>query len=154
LAEEKEGRPLRAIVGDRLEKTAAELEGDSVGDPLVVARLQDRLGRTYLGLGLGAPAEALFAKAAATRQEKLGPDDPLTWETRHNLALAHQSAGRLRDATVLFEEVRDARTRILGPDHLDTLATLNELATAYSRSGKPAPALPILERVRDGRTQQ
>src|SRR5262249_23543914 len=50
-AEEKEGRPLRAILGERLDQAAAALEGEAVGDPLVVARLQERLGRTYLGLG-------------------------------------------------------------------------------------------------------
>ena len=77
-AEEKEGRPLRAILGDRLDQAAAELEGEAVGDPLVVARLQDRLGRTYLGLGHAAKAEALFTKAVATRQAELGADHPLT----------------------------------------------------------------------------
>src|SRR5205807_9179281 len=39
--EEKDGRPLRAILRDRLDQTAAALEGDAVADPLVVARLQD-----------------------------------------------------------------------------------------------------------------
>ena len=46
-----------------------ELEGDAVGDPLVVARLQIRLGRTYLGTGpKWDPAEAILSKSAATRE--------------------------------------------------------------------------------------
>ena len=73
-AEEKEGRPLRAILGDRLDRAAADLEGDAVGDPLVVARLQDRLGRTYRALGHAARAKALFTKALAIRRAQLGAD--------------------------------------------------------------------------------
>jgi tetratricopeptide (TPR) repeat protein len=154
MAEESEGRPLRAILGDRLDQAAAELEGEAVGDPLVVARLQDRLGQTYLGLGQGARAEALFTKAAATRQAHLGPDDPLTLESQHNLAVAREAAGRRQEAIQRFEQVWGARERVLGPDHLATLATLNDLAVAYQRAGKPQEAIPLLERVRDGRVQQ
>jgi tetratricopeptide (TPR) repeat protein len=154
MAEETEGRPLRAILGDRLDQAAVELEGEAVGDPLVVARLQDRLGQTYLGLGQGARAEVLFTKAAATRQAHLGPDGPLTLESRHNLAVAHEAAGRRQEAIQLFEQVWGARGRVLGPDHLATLATLNDLAVAYQRGGKPHEAIPLLERVRDGRVQQ
>jgi serine/threonine protein kinase/tetratricopeptide (TPR) repeat protein len=154
MAEEKEGRPLRAILGDRLDRAAAELEGEAVGDPLVVAQLQDRLGRTYLGLGRGTPAEALFTKAAATRQDQLGPDDPLTLESKHNLALAYSAAGKRHDAIKLFKNVLDAREKVLGADHLDTLTTLNDLAVEYWHTGKPNEAIPLLEQVRDARTQQ
>ncbi|MBO0697983.1 MAG: tetratricopeptide repeat protein, partial [Zavarzinella sp.] len=154
MAEETEGRPLRAILGDRLDQAAAELEGEAIGDPLVVARLQDRLGRTYLGLGQGSRAEAQFAKAAATREARLGRDDPLTLESRHYLAVAHDMAGRRHEAIRLFEEVRDARLRVLGPDHPDTLTTLNDLGVAYGRAGRPHEAVVVLEQARDGRARQ
>jgi serine/threonine protein kinase/tetratricopeptide (TPR) repeat protein len=154
MAEEKEGRPLRAILGDRLDQAAAALEGEAVGDPLVVARLQDRLGQTYLGLVQGARAEALFTKARATRQALLGADAPLTLDSAHNLARAYAAAGKREEAIRLFEEVRDARVRVLGADHLQTLATLNDLAVQYSYTGKPAEAVSLLERVRDGRVRQ
>jgi eukaryotic-like serine/threonine-protein kinase len=154
MAEEGEGRPLRAILGDRLEQAAAELEGEAVGDPLVVARLQDRLARTQLGLGHGPSAAALLAQAAATRQAHLGADDALSLESLHNLAVAHEAAGHHTEAIRLFEQVRDTRTRVLGPEHLDTLMTVNELGAAYWRSGKPNDAIPLLERVRAVRMQQ
>src|SRR5262249_6252174 len=44
-AEVKEGKPLRAILGDQLVKAAEQLEGDGVGDPLLMADLQNRLGQ-------------------------------------------------------------------------------------------------------------
>src|SRR5262249_58317213 len=43
-AEEKEGVTLRVLLGQRLGKVAQQLEGEAVGDPLVVARLQHLLG--------------------------------------------------------------------------------------------------------------
>jgi len=153
-AEEKEGRPLRAILGDRLDLAAAALEGEAVGDPLIVARLQDRLGHTYLGLGHAARAEALFTKAVATRQAHLGANDPLTLASRHNQALAYEAAGKRNEAIRQFEQVRDARAMVLGADHLDTLSTLNELAAAYWSAGKLTLAIPLLEQVRDGRVKQ
>jgi eukaryotic-like serine/threonine-protein kinase len=154
MAEEREGRPLRAILGDRIDQAAAELEGEAIGDPLMVARLQDRLARSYLGLGQGKSAAALFAKAAATRQGHLGADNALTLESLHNLAVAQWAAGHRNEALRLFEQVLETRIRVLEPEHLDTLTTLNELGLAYWRSGKPNEAIPLLERVRNGRMQQ
>jgi serine/threonine protein kinase/tetratricopeptide (TPR) repeat protein len=154
MAEEREGRPLRAILGDRLDRAAADLEGEAVGDPLMVARLQDRLAHTYLGLGQGNRAAALFAKAATTRQALLGADNALTLESLHSLAVAQWAAGHRNEAIRLFEQVLDTRIRVLGPERLDTLTTLNELGLAYWRSGKPNEAIPLLERVRNGRVQQ
>jgi serine/threonine protein kinase/tetratricopeptide (TPR) repeat protein len=152
--EEKEGRPLRAILGERLDQAAAALEGEAVGDPLVVARLQDRLGLTYLGLGHAARAEALFTKAVATRQAHLGADHALTLASKHNQALAKEAAGKWIEAIKLFEQVRDAQVEVLGADDLDTLTTLHNLAVAYWRAGKPTEAIPVLEQVRDGRAKR
>jgi eukaryotic-like serine/threonine-protein kinase len=153
-AEEKDGRPLRAILGDRLDQAAAALEGEAVGDPLVVARLQDRLGRTYLGLGHPAGAEPLFTKAVATRQAELGPNHPLTLDSRHNQALAYIAAGKRIEAIDLLKQVRDAQVKTLRADHLDTLTTLNDLAWAYKVAGKTTEAIDLLEQVRDARVQK
>jgi serine/threonine protein kinase/tetratricopeptide (TPR) repeat protein len=152
-AEEKEGRPLRAILGDRLDQATAALEGEAVGDPLVVARLQERLGQTYLGLGQGAKAEAQFTKVLATRQALLGADHPLTLESMHNQAVAYESAGKRLDAIKRFELVHVARVKVLGADHPDTLSSLNGLATVNYRAGNAAEAIPLLEQVRDGRVK-
>jgi hypothetical protein len=154
MAEEQEGRPLRAILGDRLDQAAAALEGEAVGEPVVVARLQDRLGQTYLGLGHAAKAEVLFAKAGTTRDERLGADHPLTLGSKHNRALAFEAAGKWDQAIGLLEQVRDARQTVLGADHRDTLSTVNELGTVYLRAGKPNEAILLLERVRDRRIRQ
>jgi serine/threonine protein kinase/tetratricopeptide (TPR) repeat protein len=152
--EENGGRPLRAVLGERLDLAAAALEGDAVGDPLVVARLQDRLGETYLGLGDGPKAETLFAKAVAIRQEHLGDDHPLTLASRHHQALAFEAGGKRVEAVREFERVYAARVEILGTDHLETLDTQHELAVCHHRAGNPRAAIPLLEQVQDGRVKQ
>lgn len=150
-AEEKEGRPLRAILGDRLDRAAADLEGDAVGGPLVVARLQERLGRTYRSLGHAGKAQAMFTKALAIRRTELGSDHARTLELMSQLALALKDAGDVDGAIALHEQVRDARLRIVGPDHPDTVATLHFLAVAYRAAGRSSEACALLERVRDAR---
>jgi tetratricopeptide (TPR) repeat protein len=153
-SEDKEGRSLRAMLGDRLEQAAAVLEGDSVGDPLVVARLQDRLGQTYLGLGDTAKAEALFARALTTRQDLLGPEHPQTLASMHSQAMAFKAAGKLPQAIERFEQVRDAQIKELGADHPDTLTTLNNLGVAYRFAGKLPEAIALLKQVGEARADK
>jgi serine/threonine protein kinase/tetratricopeptide (TPR) repeat protein len=150
-AEEKEGRPLRMILGDRLDHAAAELDGEAVGDALVVARLQDRLARTYLGLGHYDKAVPLFAKAVATRQAEIGDDDPRTLRSMVGLATAYQQSGKVHDAIELLEHVRDVQLRTIGPKQRDTLATQNQLGWILWLIGEPKKAVELLERVRDER---
>jgi eukaryotic-like serine/threonine-protein kinase len=149
-AEEKEGRPLRAIIGDRLDRAAADLEGDAVGDPLVVANLQDRLGRTYRSLGHSAKANAMFTKALAIRRAQLGADHADTLQVMSQQASALYDLGEPSDAISLYEQVRDTQARVLGADHQDTLSTGQNLALAYWRAGRASNACTLLEQVRDG----
>jgi tetratricopeptide (TPR) repeat protein len=116
-----------------------------------VAKLQDRLGRTCLGLGHATPAESLFAKALATRKARLGDDHPLTLASMHNQALAFDTAGKPDAAIARLERVRDARAKTLGGEHPDTLAASSDLASMLSRAGRPNEAIALLERVRDVR---
>jgi serine/threonine protein kinase len=153
-AEEKEGRPLRMILGDRLDQTAVDLEGEAVGDPLVVARLQDRLARTYLALGQPAKAATLFTKALATRRAELGADDRLTLRTLSGLAQASYQGGKPLEALQLHEQVRDAQLRTLGADDPETLANLNYLGEVYWLTGDATRAIDLLEQVRERRAKQ
>jgi serine/threonine protein kinase/tetratricopeptide (TPR) repeat protein len=149
--EEKERRPLRAILGDRLDRASANLEGESVGDLLVVADLQTRLGRAYRALGQAAKAKPLFAKAFSIRQSHLGPDHPDTLATMFQQASVQNDVGEFREAIALYEQVREAQVRKSGTDHEDTLATTRNLADAYTLAGRAAEACALLEGVRDVR---
>lgn len=155
LAEEAQGRPLRAILGDRLDRAASELlNGDTIGDPLVLSRLLDRLGQTYMGLGSGDRAEKLFAKSVEIRNALLGVNDPLTLESQHLLAVAQAATGHEQKAIDLLKKVHAGRVMILGEEHQDTLSTLYELGSGYARTGNTKEALRRLEEVHSLRLRQ
>jgi len=144
-AEEKEGRPLRAILADQLIKAADQLEGEAVGDPVAVAGLQDRLGKSLLNLGMSEPAIRLFLKARRTHTSMLGSDHADTLTSMNNLALGYKIAGQMNQALQLHEETLALRKANLGLDHPDTLESMNNLAAAYRDDGKPKLALPLHE---------
>ena len=148
-AEEKEGRPLRVILGARLDQAAAALEGDAVGDPLVVANLQDRLGRTYRSLGNPAKAQILLTKAIAIRRTHLGPDHFDTLGSMSRLAMALKDLGEYHESIAVLEQVRDAQNRQPQLDPRFLLATLDDLAVLYWLAGRSIEACDLLEYVRD-----
>ena len=148
-AEQKEGRPLRAILGERLDRAATDLEGDAIGDPLVVANLQARLGRTYRALGHPAKAKAMLAKALRIRRARLHSDHPDTLSVMSAYALALKDLGEFSECIAVLEQVRDAQARALQVSRRDVLATLDDLGVAYWMAGKSNEACALLEQVRD-----
>jgi serine/threonine protein kinase len=142
----KEGtEPLEAVLAKRLVKAAVDLEGEAVGDPLVVAGLQDRLGESLLGLGHPQEAIPLFIKAQEIRTTRLGAEHPDTLNTKGRLATGYQDSGRLDLALPLFEETLKLMKAKLGADHPDTLSSMNNLGLAYKLAGKLDLAIPLLE---------
>jgi serine/threonine protein kinase/tetratricopeptide (TPR) repeat protein len=146
-ADRKEDRPLRAILGDRLVQAADQLEGDAVGDPLVVAGLQERLGLSLLRLGMPARAIPLFEKSRITRAAELGPDHLDTLKSMNNLARAYQDDGKPRQALPLLEETLQLKTTRLGANAPETLTSMNNLVTAYLAAGKAEEAIRLAEEV-------
>jgi tetratricopeptide (TPR) repeat protein len=144
-AEEKEGKPLRAILGDRIDRVAGQLHGESVSDPLTVAKLQDSLGMAQLNLGQFGRAIELYSTALRTREKTLGRDHADTLRVRSNLAEAYRFEGRMGEAIALEEETLRLRAASLGPDHPDTLQSRNNLSEAYRAAGRTARAIALHE---------
>jgi serine/threonine protein kinase/tetratricopeptide (TPR) repeat protein len=137
--------PLEVVLGQRLLKAANDLEGEAVGDPLVVAALQHRLGQSLMHLGLAEQAMSLLTKARGTRTTSLGGDHPDTLKSMNELGVAHLRAGKLDQAQALFEETLKLRRARLGPEHTDTIESMSNLAVAYVEAHKPDKALPLAE---------
>ncbi len=144
-AEEQEGRPLRAILGDRLKQAALSLQGETIGDPLTVAKLQGILGVSQMNLGNPDEAVILLTQAWQTRAAQLGPNHQDTLHSRNDLAGAHLAAGQTAEAIKMHEENLKARAATLGPDHIDTLDSGNELAAAYWSAGRVDEAIKLHE---------
>ncbi|HEX2475177.1 MAG TPA: serine/threonine-protein kinase, partial [Lacipirellulaceae bacterium] len=67
IAADKEGVALRDLLARRLGDAAQLLEGEAVGDPLIVARLQHPLGISLRELGYLEQAERVLVKSCRTR---------------------------------------------------------------------------------------
>ena len=152
MAAEKEGVTLRDLLGRRLGEAAQQLEGEAVGDPLVVARLQHVLGISLRELGHLEQAEGVLVKACRTRERLLGADHLDTVATKHHLAVLYRDQGKYALAETLFKEVLAVRTAKLGADHLDTVATKHHLAVLYRSQRKYALAETLFQEVLAVRT--
>ena len=144
-AEDKEDKPLRAILGDRLSRAADLLDGEGVGDPLVVAGLQVRLGKSLLGLGLATQAIPLFDKSRATRAAVQGPDHPDTLESMHHLGAGYVAVRKDGQAIPLLEEALGLMKARLGADDPLTLRCMNSLAEGYFNAGERGRAVSLHE---------
>jgi len=143
--EDNDGKPLGAVLGDRLTQAAASPELEAIGDPLTVAKLQHILGSSLTGLGNAADAITLLTRSYQTRAARLGPDHPDTLTTRNNLGVAYLTAGRASEAIPLLEATLEARQSKLGPDDPDTLRSRDNLASAYYAAGRTSEAIRIDE---------
>ena len=93
---------------------------------------------------LGMPQLALTLNDSVTLAgTSLGPNQPHTLASRHNLACAYQDTGRLNEAITLHQQNLENLTGILGPDHPSTLASRNNLAGAYLESGRLDEAISL-----------
>jgi hypothetical protein len=149
-SEEKGGPPLFAQLRERVSKAADQLDGESVGDPVAVARLQGILGSTLREMGDFAKASAVLEKACATLERELGEYHPDSLEARNKLAGAYWADGKSELAIPIFERVVKVRQAKLGEDHLDTLTSCGDLAVVYHAAGKLELAIPLFERTLKG----
>jgi tetratricopeptide (TPR) repeat protein len=137
--------PLEAVLAKRLVKAGEQLKGEAVGDPVVVADLQDRLGQSLLNLGYPDDAVLLLTKARQTLTSRLGADHPDTLLCTRTLAATYLEVDKLDLALPLLEENLRLTRAKLGADHPDTFLAMNNLADGYRSAGKMDVALPLVE---------
>jgi eukaryotic-like serine/threonine-protein kinase len=113
---DKQTLPLSDRLGRNLDAATAALEGDSIDDPMGVAKMQMALGLAQLNLGYAEKAITLFTKEFSTCTVKLGRDQPNTLMSMNNLATSYRVAGRLDLALPLYEETLALQKAKLGPD--------------------------------------
>lgn len=144
-SEKADGKPLRAVLGDRLVSAAQELETNSLGEPQVMARLQYRLAESLLHLGFPEQAERI-AKSLQDRSEKdAGLEDTELLQYINLRANCLQSAGNYEQSLKLFEQVFENRSRLLGMSHIETLATINSIGVVLRSLGRHADAVAQFE---------
>lgn len=125
---DKEGLTLSELLARQLGAAARQLEGEAVGDPLVVAQLQHVLGISLRELGQLDEAEGVLGKACRTRQRLLAADHLDIAATRHELAVLYRAQGNYDPAETLYQEALAVRTARLGAEHAETLTTRHHQA--------------------------
>ncbi len=111
-----------------LDKASKEIETGLAKDPQLQAQMMETMGEVYDNLGLYNQARSLLTRAVDIRRRVLGPQNPDTLTSVHNLAVVLDGEGRYAEAEKLERETLDIRRRVLGPDHPDTLRSMNNLA--------------------------
>jgi serine/threonine protein kinase/predicted Zn-dependent protease len=134
--EEKGGPTLRVQLGERLDEAARLLEGEAIGDALVVARMQHVLGNSLHGLGYYDKAQPLLEKARHAIETVRGADHLNTLSIKNNLAALYLDQGKYDQAETLFREVLQGATAKLGGGHHYTLLTKRNLASLYKQQEK------------------
>jgi tetratricopeptide (TPR) repeat protein len=115
--------------------------------PLVEARLRMTMGTSFICLHEAKVAAEQFQTARTLYTKHLGPEDPHTLASMHNLALSYQQLGRYADALRLIEETLALHKDKLGLDHPDTLSSMSILAISYGHLGRYADAAKLHQEV-------
>ena len=123
-------------VGALLDRNAARAREELGGQPLLQARLFTVLGRVYLRQARHADADTLLQSALAIRRARLGPADPATAETLHELAWARYWLDDYGAAEAMAREALAIRRRHAGPSHPDVAASLTRLGRILQEVGR------------------
>ncbi len=137
--------PLEAVLAKRLVQAGKQLDGESIGDPLVVAALQNQLGRTLLSLGFAKDSIRLLRTAKEVRANILGKDHPDTLMSMFHLTTSYLDDNQSDLALPLCEEVVKIMKEKWGTESPHTLASMNNLALSYKNTGRNDKALPLYE---------
>ena len=136
-------KPLDSVLAERLISAANQIDDQAIGDPLVVAKLQNELGDSLISLGKYNEANAILTKSERTRKKILGPGHPDTLSSTHNLGRSIFYTGKMDLALPVFERNLDLRMKTLGPEHQDTLASMHFVAFAMQHGGRVPEALVL-----------
>ncbi|MBL9150297.1 MAG: serine/threonine protein kinase [Phycisphaerae bacterium] len=118
-----------------LQRYRASIDERFRDDPLLRARLLQRLASTMGALGLRASAEPVARTALALRQAGLGDDHPETLESALAVGSLLSQSGHAAEALDLLRETHDRAARTLGAEAHATLRAKSALAGAHRRAG-------------------
>ena len=132
-----------------LDRAAARIAGKFDSQPAVEAAIRRTIGLAYFDMNLFGDAQQQLERAVDLRSRTLGPDDPDTLASMHELGVLYSYQAKYPAAEALLSHVLTARQRLLGSEHKDTLATMSDLALTISYRGDDSRAASALAVVLD-----
>ena len=137
-----------ADVRDLMRRGTERLDAALRDQPLLRARLLDRLGGIHTELGLYDQARPLLDEALEIRERLRGKEHPEVAETLIRLGSLAQASGR-GDAPALFSRALAIREKRLGAEAPETAEALNKLGVGLASQGKLDLGARALERSLD-----
>lgn len=134
---------LRNLDEGVLQRSREAIDKQFAEQPLLRARMLQKLANTMYLLGLPDRAEPVIAEALRLRRAGLGDDHADTLLAAHSLGSVLSALGRHDEAVSILRDVYQRRTRTLGEEHWDTLNTGNALGGALRKKGDLAGAESI-----------
>jgi tetratricopeptide (TPR) repeat protein len=128
-----------------LGRVLARLEAQGRDHPAAASTLE-ALARAHHRRGRLAEARAVYERALAIREKRLGPAHPDLSEVLDGLGETLQAEGRPGEATALHERAITISLGALGEDHPLLARSLGLLGQARLALGQRRPALQALER--------
>ncbi len=134
---------LRNTLAKRLELVASQMDMEKLGEPLLVARTQYRLGTALRELGYSEGAADVFRRASETleSQTESTPQEKLNLDEQ--LAGCLIAQGQYSAALEILEKTLVAKQKILGKSHNDTLSTIHNIAIALFALGRQGDAIKM-----------
>jgi tetratricopeptide (TPR) repeat protein len=133
-------------VEELLRRGAESVEEESVGRPVVRARLMHTLGTAYFRLAKVDEATPLLEEALAIRRELLAPNHPELVESLRANGILKRAGGDHVEAESLLSEALGMVETGLGSDSLVTARLLVDLSRVDTDRGRWAAAEPKLLR--------
>jgi eukaryotic-like serine/threonine-protein kinase len=107
-----------------LDKAAKDIDTGLSSDPELQAQMMSTMSATYRGLGLYSRAQEVRERALAIQQRVLGPNNPQTLGSLHQLGWLLQEQGHYVEGEKLLRRALNGQRRELGPENPKTLATM------------------------------
>lgn len=146
-----EGRNAKIV--DLLIKMESQLERVDQMNEELVASIRERLGVTYLGLGLFDEAKTNLEIAGNLQLKLLGPNDPDTFLSRSQYAYALKKLDQTQEALTLLEALYQDLLPTLGPNHQYMLKCKYLAGLCYRDLHQYSKAESYFREARDGQSQ-
>jgi tetratricopeptide (TPR) repeat protein len=99
-------------------------------------------------------AEKMYLQLLKAKEELLGPKDPLTLDTVHNIGLLYANQGKMEEAGEMYLRALKGKEEKLGLKHASTLDTVNNLAALYADQEKIEEAEEMYLRALKGKEEK
>ena len=140
VADPSEARGNQVTAREILDRAYTQIDPGLSSDPDMQAQMMMVMGSVYENLGLYSKAEALYGKVAASRAQKLGPENSETLQSEASLAWTLYRRGHYHDSELLLKKVLAIRMRRWGENNPDTITVMDYLGAVLNEEGHSTEA--------------